>query len=212
MAPTKTSRKDHDDHKADAPVKEKNGGHAIKMRRGASQQTHAANREPHPAPTSAPVQLPTEALLPSVRQIASLSRLLDPSLQFHHCLASCSMSTAYNGDTDSISQLPWATFERRSLHAYLREHELTTPSSYSSSFHNWVLSRPGGLGLYSPTMVRKQQIKRQSKDQLALAVRKHFNGLGIQENDVIVDFIYKVRNHQVINDQPTINQVIVVAD
>jgi hypothetical protein len=72
MAPTKTSRKDHDDHKADAPVREKNGHGSTKMRRGASQQTHAAlNRELHPAPTSAPVQVPTEALLPSVRQIAS---------------------------------------------------------------------------------------------------------------------------------------------
>ncbi|RFU74444.1 hypothetical protein TARUN_7808 [Trichoderma arundinaceum] len=173
MAPTKSSRKDHDDHKADAPVKEKTGGHgSTKMRRGASQQNHAAhNREPHPAPTSAPIQVPAEALLPS---------------------------------------LPWASFERRSLHAYLREHELTTPSSYTSSFHNWVLSRPGSLGLYSPTMVRKQQIKRQSKDQLALAVRKHFNGLGIQESDVIVDFIYKVRNHQVVKDQEPSKQVIEV--
>ncbi|KAL7957538.1 hypothetical protein V8C34DRAFT_285491 [Trichoderma compactum] len=174
MAPTKASRRDHDEHKADAPAKEKNGGHgSTKMRRGASQQTHAANRDPHPAPASVPVRVPTEALLPS---------------------------------------LPWASFERRSLHAYLREHELTTPSSYSSSFHNWVLSRPGSLGLYSPTMVRKQQIKRQSKDQLALAVRKHFNGLGIQENDVIVDFIYKVRNHQVVKDQGTVKQVIVAAE
>ncbi|KAH6607592.1 hypothetical protein Trco_003905 [Trichoderma cornu-damae] len=172
MAPTKTSRKDHDDHKADAPVKEKNGSHgSAKMRRGASQQTQG--REPHPLPSSAPVQVPAEALLPS---------------------------------------LPWASFERRCLHAYLREHELTTPCSYSSSFHNWVLSRPGSLGLYSPTMVRKQQIKKQSKDQLALAVRKHFNGLGIQENDVIVDFIYKVRSRQAVKDQATAKQAIEVAD
>lgn len=76
MAPTKTARKDHDDHKPDGPVKEKNGGHgSTKMRRGASQQSHAAqNREPHPAPTSAPVQVPAETLLPSVRQIASFLR------------------------------------------------------------------------------------------------------------------------------------------
>ena len=25
-----------------------------------------------------------------------------------------------------------------------------------------------------------------------MAVRKHFNGMGIQENDVIVDFLYKI--------------------
>ncbi|KAM0448959.1 hypothetical protein ACHAO4_008188 [Trichoderma viride] len=174
MAPTKNSRKDHDDHKADTPAGGKNGHGSTKMRRGASHQSHAAlNRELHAALTLAPVQVPTEPLLPS---------------------------------------LPWASFERRSLHAYLREHELTTPSSYTSSFHNWVLSRPGGLGLCSPTMVRKQQIKRQSKDQLALAVRKHFNGLGVQENDVIVDFIYKVRNHQGVKDQSPTKYNIEVAD
>jgi hypothetical protein len=43
-------------------------------------------------------------------------------------------------------------------------------------------------------MVRRRQARRQSKDQLALAVRKHFNGMGVQENDVIVDFIYKIRH------------------
>lgn len=74
MAPTKNSRKDHDDHKADTPAGGKNGHGSTKMRRGASHQSHAAlNRELHAAPTSAPVQVPTEPLLPSVRQIASSS-------------------------------------------------------------------------------------------------------------------------------------------
>lgn len=68
MAPTKNSRKDHDDHKGDAPAEKKNGHGSAKMRRGASQQTHAASRELPPAPTSAPTQAPTEPLLPSVRQ------------------------------------------------------------------------------------------------------------------------------------------------
>ena len=45
-------------------------------------------------------------------------------------------------------------------------------------------------------MVRKLQARRQTKDTLAKTVRKHFNGLGIQENDVIVDFIYKVRSER----------------
>ncbi|KAK5998642.1 hypothetical protein PT974_01023 [Cladobotryum mycophilum] len=159
MAPAKTSR-NHDDHKPDAPVKEKNGGHtSTKMRRGASQQTSASHhREAPTISTSASVQAPTEPLAPT---------------------------------------LPWSSFDRRSLHSYLREHEINTPYSYVSSYHSWVLSCPGSLGLYSPTMVRKRQVRRQSKEHLALAVRKHFNGLGIQENDVIVDFIYKIRNEKV---------------
>lgn len=30
-----------------------------------------------------------------------------------------------------------------------------------------------------------------------MTVRKHFNGVGIQENDVIVDFIHKVRSQAI---------------
>ena len=42
-------------------------------------------------------------------------------------------------------------------------------------------------------MARRRDQRRQSKEQLANAVRKHFNGLGIQENEVVVDFLYKVK-------------------
>lgn len=45
----------------------------------------------------------------------------------------------------------------------------------------------------SPTMAGKKEQRRQSKDQLATAVRKHFKSMGIVENEVIVDFLYKVR-------------------
>lgn len=90
--------------------------------------------------------------------------------------------------------LQWSSFERDVLHAYRREHHLTTPTSFSNPYRQWILSQPSGIGLHSPTMVRRRQARRQSKDHLALAVRKHFNGLGVQENDVIVDFIYKIRH------------------
>lgn len=45
-------------------------------------------------------------------------------------------------------------------------------------------------------MVRKLKARRQGKETLARTVRKHFNGVGIQENDVIVDFIHKVRSEK----------------
>lgn len=96
--------------------------------------------------------------------------------------------------TLSLLQLHWASFDRDVLHAYRREHRLNTPSSFSNPYCQWILSQPNGIGLHSPTMVRRRQARRQSKDQLALAVRKHFNGMGVQENDVIVDFIYKIRH------------------
>ena len=96
--------------------------------------------------------------------------------------------------TRPLLQLHWASFDRDVLHAYRHEHRLNTPSSFSSPYCQWILSQPNSIGLHSPTMVRRRQARRQSKDQLALAVRKHFNGMGVQENDVIVDFIYKIRH------------------
>lgn len=42
-------------------------------------------------------------------------------------------------------------------------------------------------------MARRKEQRRQSKDQLANSVRKHFNSMGIIENEVVVDFLYKVR-------------------
>ncbi|KYK59284.1 hypothetical protein DCS_00414 [Drechmeria coniospora] len=90
--------------------------------------------------------------------------------------------------------LQWNAFDRNHLHSYSRQHRLNTPSSFSSVYHQWVLSNPGSIGIYSPTMVRKRSAQRQNKEQLAMVVRKHFNGMGVQENDVIVDFLYKIRS------------------
>ena len=45
-------------------------------------------------------------------------------------------------------------------------------------------------------MARRKRQQRQTKEQLALAVRKHFNSVGVQENDVIVDLIHAIHNRQ----------------
>jgi len=94
---------------------------------------------------------------------------------------------------NASSGLKWSSFDRDVLHEYRREHRLDTPTAFSNSYHHWVLSRPG-IGLRSPTMARKREIRRQSKEDLTNVVRKHFNGQGVQENDVIVGFLHKVRN------------------
>lgn len=90
-------------------------------------------------------------------------------------------------------QIEWASFDRDSLVKYRRHYHLMTPSCFKSTFHSMVLSQPAGIGKFSPTM-RARRTQRQTKEQLALACRKHFNGLGVQENDVIVDLIYKIRS------------------
>ncbi|KAM0416108.1 hypothetical protein ACHAPD_005023 [Fusarium lateritium] len=177
MPPAKSSR-NHDDSKSDAPNSKEKGGNghsSTKMRRNASQQNHSHLREVQNAAAAVP-QPPAEPVPPSVRQ---------PPPPYHD-LRSLFRSPAL--------RLQWASFERNVLHAYRREHRLNTPTSFSNPYCQWILSQPNSVGLHSPTMVRRRQARRQSKDQLALSVRKHFNGMGVQENDVIVDFIYKIRH------------------
>jgi hypothetical protein len=70
---------------------------------------------------------------------------------------------------------------------------MTTPAAFNSSYNQVVLSR-SSIGRMSPTMARKKEQRRQGKDQLANAIRKHFNSLGVIENEVIIDFLYKVRH------------------
>jgi hypothetical protein len=60
-------------------------------------------------------------------------------------------------------------------------------------------------------MARRKKM-RQNREQLAMAVRKHFNGLGIQENDVIVDLVYKVRSENASKLRGSANHSIITED
>ncbi|KAI1736732.1 hypothetical protein F4680DRAFT_430800 [Xylaria scruposa] len=106
-------------------------------------------------------------------------------------------TTAPTSQPTATLGLQWSTFDRDVLHEYRREHRLDTPTAFSSSYRYWVLSQ-SHVGLRSPTMARRAQFRRQSKDDLVKVVRRHFNDVGIQENDVIVDFLHKVRNPGVV--------------
>ncbi|KAH6659825.1 hypothetical protein BKA67DRAFT_29840 [Truncatella angustata] len=89
--------------------------------------------------------------------------------------------------------LDWSSFDREVLHDYRREHNLDTPTAFTHDYHKTVLSRPGGIGLYSPSMARRREYRRQGKNELTQVVRKHFNGLGVQENEVVVNFLHRVK-------------------
>ncbi|KAH6856801.1 hypothetical protein B0I37DRAFT_351830 [Chaetomium sp. MPI-CAGE-AT-0009] len=117
---------------------------------------------------------------------------------------------AANAQEANPPGLQWPAFEREVLHAYRRAYRLRTPTTFVSDHHEWVLTQPGSIGLYSPTIAQRKELRRQNKDQLTNVVRKHFNGLGVQENDIIVDFLHKVsswksgetRGSSVIREKP----------
>lgn len=93
----------------------------------------------------------------------------------------------------SNPSIQWTAFDRDFLHRYRREYHLNTPTAYASDYRSWVLTQPGSIGLYSPTLARRKELRRQQKGELANTVRKHFSSQAVQENDAIVDFVHRVR-------------------
>ncbi|KAK3318309.1 hypothetical protein B0H66DRAFT_232565 [Apodospora peruviana] len=175
MAPAKSARSGQDDHPKSETLnsKDKNGhsvGHQSngKLRRVASQNGSNLREV-----TSAGAATAASAAVPSTSAgVAGAQEANSPGLQ-------------------------WPAFERNVLHAYRRAYRLNTPTAFASDYHQWVLTQRGSVGLYSPTIARRKEFRRQAKDQLTGTVRKHFNGLGVQENDIIVDFLHKVRGQGV---------------
>ncbi|KAF2452723.1 hypothetical protein BDY21DRAFT_367521 [Lineolata rhizophorae] len=88
--------------------------------------------------------------------------------------------------------ISWPNEELPLLQQYRIAYRLDTPAAFNNPLAHVIMGNPG-IGRYSPTMAHKKSKRRVSKDQLALAVRKNFNGLAVNENDVIVDVLYKMR-------------------
>jgi len=91
-------------------------------------------------------------------------------------------------------QSPWHASPRPTLHLYRRTYRLSTPSSYASPRASTVLSH--GIGKLSPSMARPRAKQRVPKETLALAVRKHFNALPVNENEAVVNTLYKARTNE----------------
>ena len=97
----------------------------------------------------------------------------------------------HNTDT-ALPQMKWSSQDPAVLQCYRRAYRLDTPSTFSNPLSHVVLGH--GIGRFSPTMARPKAQRRVHKDQLALAVRKNFNALGVSESDVIVDWLYKTKH------------------
>src|ERR1700761_7718248 len=90
--------------------------------------------------------------------------------------------------------MAWNEAPLELLNAYRVAHNLPTPAAFTSPLNQALLTNPG-IGRRSPTMIRKEKEKRRvSKEQLAMAVRKNFNAAAVNEIDVVVDLLYKVKN------------------
>lgn len=90
--------------------------------------------------------------------------------------------------------MAWQSAPLELLNTYRVAHNLAQPPAFTSPYHQAILTRPGGIGRQSPTMARRKDKRRVSKEQLALAVRKNFNSAAVNEIDVVVELVYKVRH------------------
>lgn len=91
------------------------------------------------------------------------------------------------------AQVSWNTAPLSLLNTYRVSHHLSTPAAFTSPLRQALLTNPG-IGRQSPTMARRKEKRRVSKEQLATNVRKHFNGAAVNEIDVVVQLVYKSRN------------------
>jgi histone deacetylase complex subunit SAP30 len=164
MAP-KTARAAaaHDDHKLDAMKEKENHNHH-----------HAGGTKPQ---TNGKRQANTTAAAQSAAAAAAVAK-------------------AAAAPPAAAQAIDWSSFDRKTLHNYRREYRLDTPTAFVNSYRHRILSMPGGVGKHSPTMLRRAQAGapavRQTREQLQLAVRKHFNAMMVVENDVIASLIHKI--------------------
>ncbi|KAK8159735.1 hypothetical protein IWX90DRAFT_308988 [Phyllosticta citrichinensis] len=91
----------------------------------------------------------------------------------------------------SSGGMSWPSEDLSLLMNYRSSHRLDAPGAFKNPLAHAILGR--GIGKYSPTMARKKNERRISKEQLATAVRKNFNALAVSESEVIVDLLYKVK-------------------
>lgn len=168
MPPAKSKAADKDDSKSETPAstgKDKKDSH------GSS--NHQTNGKSRRTATTASSQL---------RDVTSASSIPNPA------------PGASAAQESPVAGLQWTLFDRQFLHTYRRAYRLPVPAVVANDYHRRVLSQPGSIGLRSPTMARQKESRRQSKEQLANAARKHFNSLGAQENEIIAGFLHKIKN------------------
>ncbi|KAF2424449.1 hypothetical protein EJ08DRAFT_700664 [Tothia fuscella] len=91
----------------------------------------------------------------------------------------------------STTGIDWSKEETKLLHTYRWSHRLTVPSAFHSPMANCMLQ--SGIGPTSPTMARARQKRRIRKEELALAVRKHFKEAPVVENEVLVELLYRIK-------------------
>ncbi|TKX26514.1 Sin3 binding region of histone deacetylase complex subunit SAP30 [Elsinoe australis] len=98
------------------------------------------------------------------------------------------------GDTKGLS---WNKEQLSNLQNYRFKNKLNHPSPYTNSLNRAVLTNPG-IGQHSPTAIamKRRAQKKDSKQDLATAVRKHFNAMPADQSAVAAGFIHRVHNQE----------------
>lgn len=87
--------------------------------------------------------------------------------------------------------MQWSAESPEILERYRYAYRLTAPSSFKNPMAQCMLN--SGIGKNSPTMARAKSKRRISKEQLAVVVRKNFNAQPVNENEAIVELLYRIQ-------------------
>ena len=93
----------------------------------------------------------------------------------------------------NLNQIPWTSEDHDLLQAYRNVYRISSPAAFKLPLSHIVLGN-SVIGRQSPTMARTKSKRRVSSDQLALAIRRNFNALAVNENDVVANLLYTVRS------------------
>ncbi|KAK6439400.1 hypothetical protein LTR95_004394 [Oleoguttula sp. CCFEE 5521] len=115
-------------------------------------------------------------------------------------LASASADVGPLGQEAGVRRTPsntgnmsWHTTSLPILDAYRTSHSLPNPAAFTTPLRQALLTNPG-IGRQSPTMARYRSKRRVGREVLATAVRRHFGAMAVSEGEVVVEFVYGVKN------------------
>nr|OQO20566.1 hypothetical protein B0A51_10442 [Rachicladosporium sp. CCFEE 5018] len=108
-------------------------------------------------------------------------------------LKDLALASAEVGPFGQEAGMSWHTTSLPILDAYRTSHSLPIPAAFTTPLRQALLTNPG-IGRQSPTMARCRSKRRVGREVLATAVRRHFGAMAVSEGEVVVEFVYGVRN------------------
>ncbi|KIW05804.1 uncharacterized protein PV09_03013 [Verruconis gallopava] len=106
-------------------------------------------------------------------------------------LANGSETSSPDQNGSNTGSIDWLQEDRKLLIKYRDAYKLPSASAFYNASAQYILAT--GIGPRSPTMAREREKRRNTKTDLAAAVRKHFKNTSVAESECLVEVMYRVK-------------------